>query len=110
MEAYPRPLMIVGKKTLNPVIATEEKKKPPPARYINGSVKAIRSHFLSNFSSPPRYRASRCFLSAMMFWSFLFKNHAVSGEVGRKNHAAPPMMIVKQPSMMNNHLHALMPR
>jgi hypothetical protein len=86
-------------------MATDEAKNASEAKYTNGSVKAVFTHFISNFSSP-RKAASRCFLSAINSFSSAFKNHAVSGDVGKVSQQMPPRTNENEPSMMKSQRHA----
>jgi hypothetical protein len=97
--------MIVGRKSPNPKMATDEAKKAREARYTNGSEKAILTHLVSNFSSP-RKAAFLFFLSAINSFSSAFKNHAVSGDVGKVSQQIPPRTKENEPSMMKSQRHA----
>jgi hypothetical protein len=98
-------LIIVGRKSPNPKMATDEAKNASEARYTNGSEKAVLTHFMSNFSSP-RKAASLFFLSAINSFSSAFKNHAVSGDVGNVSQQIPPRTNENEPSMMKSQRHA----
>jgi hypothetical protein len=97
--------MIVGRNNPNPKIATEEVKNASEARYTKGSVKATVIHFISNLSSP-RKAASRFFLNAINSFSSAFKNHAVSGDVGKVSQQIAPRTKENVPSIMNSHRQA----
>jgi hypothetical protein len=96
---------MVGRKVLNPKMATDEAKNASEASHIKESEKATLTHFLSNLSSP-RKAAFLFFLSAIKSFSSAVKNHAVSGDVGKVSQQTPPRTKENAPSIIKSHLHA----